>query len=102
MRKTYIDWILNPLLKVTTKSKKDNSDLSYDFFDANVTVVGHLSDKNKLIVNAFGGSDDLNISDKEILLDGYLKWYNFAASAKLQTSFTDNLEMEQTLKVLLI
>ncbi len=99
-RKTYLELLLKPLLKATVNknTKDDINDMGYDFFDTNVTLIGKLSQQNKLVINAFISSDNLTISDEEIALDGYLKWKNTSLSAKLETLLGQSSQITQYFK----
>ena len=97
VRKTYLELLIKPLLNATINSRasEDINDMAYDFYDGNVTIVGKLSDKNKLVINGFTSEDRLDIDDEDIALNGYLKWKNTTLSAKLETVVTDGNTLEQ-------
>lgn len=99
VRKTYLDMLIKPVIDATVnrKAKHDMDDMGYDFYDANFTLVGELSDRNRIVVNGFMGEDELNIKDEQIALDGFLKWKNTSLSAKMETSFSDKVSLEQTI-----
>ena len=96
-RISYLNLLLNPLLNLTIgRAATDNlENISYDFFDVNATVVGKLSDKNKLLVNFFMGQDKLDIVENIVGAGGILNWKNYAASGKLETDLSKNSTMEQ-------
>lgn len=94
-RRTYLDLLLKPITDLVSDGRNDSDELGYDFWDGNVTVVGKLSDKNKLVFDLLASNDKLNIKDEEIALDGYLKWSNVNLSTKLQTTLSDTKSLEQ-------
>ncbi|NDV45615.1 hypothetical protein D0T49_00915 [Paludibacter sp. 221] len=98
-RKTYLNLLLQPFLDATFNRSVENKieDLKYDFDDVNLTFVGRLSAKNKLVVNAFFGRDKLRLIEDNINMNGLLNWSNLLVSAKLETRFNDELRLEQQL-----
>jgi hypothetical protein len=90
-RKTYLNLFLQPALDATVNNKNTGNieGAGYDFYDTNITLVGELSDKNKIIVNAFLGSDDLQITEKELYLSGKLDWSNRMLSLQWDTRVND-------------
>lgn len=98
-RASYLGLILQPLLNATINKDAENdiNKMKYDFHDLNFTLIGELSAKNKLVVNAFSGKDKLNIIDDDIAIDGVLHWQNTAISAKLETQLSDETKLEQQL-----
>lgn len=96
-RKTYLDLLLKPFLAISfnRKSKNNVEDIDYDFYDINATIIGQLSDKNKLLLHFFGGNDKLNIDEDYMGLSGGLNWNQFAFSGKLQSYLTEKMKMEQ-------
>ena len=77
-RKTYINLFLEPILDATVNRKSAHKveDLNYDFYDTNITWIGEVSAKDKIIVNAFFGNDELYINESELYLNGKLNWSN--------------------------
>jgi len=97
-RKTYINLFLMPLLNRFDKSTKtDVGDLGYDFYDFNVTLLGQISAKSKLTINALHSRDILELEEKITNISALLRWDNTALSAKLETQFNQNTQLEQTL-----
>ncbi|MFV0469397.1 MAG: TonB-dependent receptor plug domain-containing protein [Dysgonomonas sp.] len=98
-RKTYLELLLKPLLGATINNNAENdlNNMKYDFYDSNVTLIGQISAKNKLIVDAFLGTDKLDITEEEIAIDGFLQWSNLSLSAKLETSINDRIAFEQSI-----
>lgn len=97
-RKTYLDLIVQPLIKRTfssSSSHKEDTDIEYDFWDSNLSIIGKLNNNHRLRVNMILGGDKLKINDKEIMLDGSLKWSNAVASATLDLYLSGNLQIEQ-------
>ena len=77
-RKMYLNLFLQPLLDATINKGSANEveGIGYDFYDTNITLIGELSDKDKVTVNAFFGNDKLQISEKQLYIDGGLEWTN--------------------------
>lgn len=98
-RKTYMELLVQPLLKnmISSNKEEEDDDLKYNFTDANITLVGELSPRNKLIATGFISSDKLNVTDESVALDGYLKWNNLTLSLKLETELSKNKQLEQVL-----
>ncbi|MDU1890009.1 MAG: TonB-dependent receptor plug domain-containing protein [Dysgonomonas sp.] len=96
-RKTYLDLVLKPLLDniLDEKSAGDINQMDYDFWDTNITLVGKLSERNKLLINGIFSKDKLKINDDEIALNGFLAWNNTSLSAKLETGINDDLNLDQ-------
>lgn len=86
-RKTYIELLMQPLLDATVnnnaKNRVENTD--YNFYDTNITLIGELSQNNRIIIDAFFGEDNFNIADNNFLLNGLLKWENRSLSAQWDT-----------------
>ena len=82
-RKTYIDFLLKPVLK----NQIENA--GYDFYDTNVTWIGEFSANNKITVNAFFGDDKLQLSERELYLEGKLNWSNQALSLQWDTKINN-------------
>ena len=96
-RKTYLDLLLNPLLNVAFGQGVKNKieDMSYDFYDINTTVIGQLSENNKLSFNLFAGKDQLKLAEQFIGMDGSIDWGNVALSGKLEMKLKKDLKFEQ-------
>lgn len=96
-RKTYLDLIVQPLIKRTfsSSSHKEDTDIEYDFWDSNLSIIGKLKDNHRLSVDMMLGGDKLKINDKEIMLDGSLNWSNALASVSLDSYLSGNLQIEQ-------
>ena len=94
-RKTYLNLFLNPIINgvMNRTFKTPVENISYDFYDTNATVIGKLSNKNKLLIHFFTGQDGLNIIENEV--GGVLDWGNYAFAGKLETCFNENSTMEQ-------
>jgi hypothetical protein len=97
-RKSYLKLLLQPLLNKTINDNAENelNNMNYDFHDLNLTFIGQLSSKNKLLVDAFYSHDKLNIQEEEIAMNGYLKWENLSLSANLKSDIGKN-NLEQYL-----
>ena len=97
-RKTYLGLIVQPLIKNSlSKSSKEDSDIDYDFWDTNLTILGKINRKHSLAIDLMVGGDKLKIDDKEVLLDGSLKWQNILSSATVKLHLSDNLSLEQAI-----
>lgn len=99
-RKTYMELIVQPFIERTfsnSSSDKEETDIEYDFWDSNLSIVGKLNNKHRLSIDIMQGGDKLKINDKEIMIDGSMKWYNTLASANLYSSLSDNLQLEQSI-----
>ncbi len=78
-RKTYMNFLIGPILD----DKIENA--NYDFYDTNITWIGEFSANNKITVNAFFGSDKLQLSEDELYLDGKLNWSNRSLALQWDT-----------------
>lgn len=98
-RITYLNLFLRPLTNFANKSSSTNMilDMSYDFYDVNATIIGKLSENNKLIIDFSGGNDKLDIQERQIDIHGNLKWDNYLASAKLFSDLKKDIKLEQQL-----
>lgn len=94
-RVSYISLFLEPLIR--SLSSNDSTDMSYDYWDTNLTLIGQLNRKNKLQIDVLMGQDKVKLDDEESLIDGFLKWRNRAVSAQLNTRLTNNTVFNQTL-----
>ena len=97
-RKTYLNYLLNPLTRLTSQVQADAiEEMRYDFDDLNATVVGQLDDCSQLQINFFGGRDKLQITEQFVGMTGTLPWYNLGASAAVSTEFDNHTGMEHSL-----
>ncbi|MDH8701556.1 hypothetical protein M2138_000903, partial [Dysgonomonadaceae bacterium PH5-43] len=96
-RKTYLEWIIQPLINSTVNNGAKNKveELNYDFFDTNLTLIGKVSDKDRLTVNAMWGKDKFFINDMDMSLDGVLNWQNRLLSLKWDRTIGKNLFTQQ-------
>lgn len=96
-RKTYLDLILQPLVEnqFSSSSSKETS-IGYDFWDGNLTIVGNLNEKHSLSIDLMTGKDKLKITDRDIIIDGGMKWTNVLSSINLRSTFSDRLQLSQT------
>lgn len=95
-RKTYLELFVQPILENTIENSEE-SDLNYDFWDTNVTVVGQIGHNHTLTIDAMLSSDHLKIKDEDILIDGKMNWTNSLASLNLSSMLFDNLNLNQIL-----
>ena len=96
-RKTYLELLMQPILNATVNNNAKNKveDLDYNFYDTNITLVGQLSDKDKITVDAFLGRDNLNISDNDLLLNGTLNWKSTLLSVRWDKQLDETLFSQQ-------
>lgn len=99
-RITYLDLLLKPLLKATINDDAEQSinDMGSDFYDVNTTLIGKLSETNKLTVDLFYSKDKLQLKDEEIAIDGKMNWENMVLSARLNTILKQSMSLEQSVK----
>ena len=91
-RKTFIDEILAPALKSSSKNK-DVQDLKYGFLDGNLTFITQISKNNVFCINSFISGDELKIKDDNLTLKTKLKWNNFTVSPTLLTTLSPEISM---------
>lgn len=94
-RRTYLNYTLKPLLKNALKKETEDIGIGYDFWDANITLLGKIGAKNTLSINLLSGKDILELDDDELGMKGDISWRNNLASIGLKSQFSDNLRMEQ-------
>ena len=96
-RKTYLELLMQPILNATVNNNAKNKveDLDYNFYDTNITLVGLLSDKDKITVDAFFSRDNFNISETDLLLNGKLNWKSALFSTKWDKRMKENLFSQQ-------
>ncbi|MCY1722772.1 carboxypeptidase-like regulatory domain-containing protein [Prolixibacteraceae bacterium Z1-6] len=88
VRSTYSDW----LLKQVTIDQLYNS--SVNFYDVQTKFNFKLSDKNKLVINAYGSEDGFTLRS-----DTTYNYYNILGSAALETNLSDNWKMINSLSL---
>lgn len=96
-RTTYIELLMQPLLDATINRKTKNKveELDYRFSDLNITLLGKLSEKDKLTIDAFVGKDKFNILDNDFLLNGMLNWKNTLLSAQWERRMDEHYFSQQ-------
>ena len=96
-RKTYIELLMQPLLDATINNNAKNriEDMNYNFYDTNITLIGELSPKDRIVIDAFLGKDNFNISDNDFHINGLLKWKNTSLSAQWDTEIKKNRFSQQ-------
>jgi hypothetical protein len=96
-RKTYMELLMQPLLDATVNNNAKNKveGLDYDFYDTNFTLVGNLSEKDKITVDAFWGKDNFTIIDNDLLLNGVLNWKNTMFSVQWDRKIRENQFSQQ-------
>jgi hypothetical protein len=88
-RVTYV----NPIIRLMEGGMEENTTLRYDFQDYNATYVYQPSEKDKIVVNAYGGRDLLKMEEYQYQVDAHLKWLNMAGSARWNHQFTPKSRM---------
>jgi len=83
-RKTYLNMLVQPLVENMINRGADRKIESpdYGFGDANLTLTGNISERDRLQIDVFTSGDKLILSDADILLEGNLRWTNLLASAR--------------------
>jgi hypothetical protein len=96
-RKSYTGLLLDPLLTATVNRQADMElqSLAYDFYDANLTLLGELTERDRLTVNAFLGSDRLTMDDADLLLTGDMRWQNALVSLRWERQTGNSLGTRQ-------
>lgn len=96
-RKTYLELLAQPLIEKTFSSSDNKSELEYDFWDTNLTVLGKLNNNHRLSFDVMMSGDRLKIHDQDIVINGALKWKNILSSATLRSDLSEELALNQTL-----
>ncbi|MDL2323479.1 TonB-dependent receptor, partial [Bacteroidales bacterium OttesenSCG-928-A17] len=96
-RKTYIDLLTKPILDLTVNHNANNAieELGYDFYDVNMTAIGKISDKDKLIFDFYKGKDKFNMQDDDFVLKGKLEWQTTLFSTKWEHQTNKGLLTQQ-------
>lgn len=96
-RKTYLEWIIQPLMNATINNQAKNKveELNYDFYDTNLTILGDVTNKDKISLNVFFSKDNFDINDIDLSLNGVLNWKNKLASLKWDRKINENLFSQQ-------
>ncbi len=89
-RRSYTEWLIAII-------DMGGSNLDYVLQDYDATLVWDISKKHKLVVNSHFGKDHINGLFDRYTLKGDIAWHNSASSARLQSTFSDNLSMEHTI-----
>ena len=86
-RRTYMELLMQPLLNATVNkyAKNKMEDIDYSFYDTNITLVGQLSQKNTVTIDALFGQDNFNTTENRLLLNGLLKWKSSSVSVRWDT-----------------
>ena len=96
-RLSYLDLLVLPLIRSSSKTGSGLGDLNYDIYDTNFTFIAEFDRRNKMLVNLFLSGDKLDIKDDEIALDAKLNWKNWALSAELVSQISPVLKLSQSL-----
>lgn len=96
-RKTYLNLIAQPLIeKIFSSSTNEDTNIGYDFWDTNLTILGKINDRHSLKMDVMMSSDVLNLDDEEIVINGSLKWRNILSSVDMESIITENLLIDQS------
>jgi hypothetical protein len=92
-RRTYIDFIMRPIIK---KSTDDNLTTGYYFYDLNAKLNFKLTEKDHLYISGYFGNDKFYSNLKEDGVDNLsskndLKWGNITAVARWNHQFSHKL-----------
>lgn len=96
-RKTYLELIVNPLINKITNDSGNNSEMNYGFWDTNVTIVGNINKKHRLLYDFMYSNDKLNIKDDDAIINGKLVWKNLLSSISLESNINENLYVTQSI-----
>ncbi len=89
-RKTYLNKTLGFAL-----NNSESRGIAYDFWDANISVIGKINSKNTLAIHTLSGKDIMSIGEEQLSLDGQISWKNNLASVQLNTTLSEKSELEQ-------
>ncbi|OFX52912.1 MAG: hypothetical protein A2046_16420 [Bacteroidetes bacterium GWA2_30_7] len=89
-RKTYINEIINPILKNVFSSNTAFFDNSYGFFDFNSIVSARLSHKDFIKFNYYLGQDKFELNKSKNAIKANMQWGNNAASAIWKHVFNES------------
>ncbi|MCX6224585.1 MAG: TonB-dependent receptor plug domain-containing protein, partial [Bacteroidia bacterium] len=106
-RRTYIDMLLWPLIKMQSGSSNSNLRAGYYFYDLNAKINHKFSDKSRLFLSAYSGRDKAYIGDIEKgsdqgnsyrwETDGGLSWGNLTAAVRWNYVITPKLFSNTTI-----
>lgn len=96
LRKTYLGLVIKPLLSSQSSTAEASELFDYEFGDLNLTYVAEWSDRDKLILNGYFGSDHFTADDEQYQLSGTIKWQNVVGSLSWQHRFEGTSEMKHT------
>ncbi len=96
-RRTYIDLIARPLIKLGFSQDGGEGVAGYYFYDVNAKVNYKISDKDKLYLSAYTGDDRFFVEFAEVFddnrneVESRLGWGNFTAAARWNHLWTNKL-----------
>lgn len=70
LRASYLNYLYGSWLKI------DGSQMKYSFYDINATITHNINDKNKLLIDFYGGNDNGEFFEGNYLADMRAKWGN--------------------------
>lgn len=89
-RKTYINEIINPILKKGFSSNSAFFDNSYGFYDFNSILSARLSHRDFIKFSYYFGQDKFELNKSKNAIKANMKWGNSAASANWKHVFSEN------------
>jgi len=93
-RQAYANRTIIPVINSMSHGKSID-DLDYSFGDANLTFLLAPSKNHKVTVNAFASGDHFSIAENRMLLNGKIKWDNYAGSAAWDWQYKPNVKLTQ-------
>lgn len=68
-RRTYVDLLLRPLLRIAQSDEKEQGDGGYNFYDLNLKLSHKLTDKDHLFLTGYMGDDKFFAVNKELIFN---------------------------------
>ena len=91
-RRTYIDLLIKPFVKETSRFKGSG----YHFYDLNAKFNYRFSDKDRLFVSGYFGRDVFSLNSKDAGLVAEIPWGNATVSARWNHLFSSKLFLNTT------
>ena len=101
-RRTYLDLLLNPMIKMSAGSSSEMIMPSYNFYDFNGKINWKISDKDRLFFSAFNGRDKFSLETELNEEDGFsidvgLNWSNQIEALRWNHVWTPKLFSNATI-----
>ncbi|MAO46570.1 MAG: hypothetical protein CL823_05405 [Crocinitomicaceae bacterium] len=101
-RRTYLDLLLNPLIRMSAGSSSDMIMPSYNFYDFNGKINWKISEKDRLFFSAFNGRDKFGLETELNEEDGFgldvgLNWSNQIEAIRWNHVWTPKLFSNATI-----